>query len=77
LAHSPQRLRGEFTLVVHHAPQHTDEMTEARRVLALLLEQVPVKTAVRLTADITGQARNLLYPLALQMQHGDDKEGLD
>ena len=28
-------------------------------------------------ADITGQARNLLYPLALQMQQGDDKEGLD
>ena len=77
LAHSPQRLRGEFTLVVHHAPQHTDEMAQARRVLALLLAQVPVKTAVRLTADITGQARNLLYPLALQMQQGDVKEGLD
>ena len=77
LAHSPQRLRGEFTLVVHHAPQHTDEMAQARRVLALLLAQVPVKTSVRLTADITGQARNLLYPLALQMQQGDFKESLE
>jgi 16S rRNA (cytidine1402-2'-O)-methyltransferase len=77
LAHSPQRLRGEFTLVVHHAPQQTDEMAQARRVLALLLAHVPVKTAVRLTADITGQARNLLYPLALQMQQGDFKESLE
>jgi len=77
LAHSPQRLRGEFTLVVHHAPQQADEMAQARRVLALLLAQVPVKTAVRLTADITGQARNLLYPLALEMQQGHDKEGLN
>ena len=77
LAHSPQRLRGEFTLVVHHAPQHTDEMAQARRVLGLLLAQVPVKTAVRLTADITGQARNLLYPLALQMQNGEPDGEMD
>ena len=77
LAHSPQRLRGEFTLVVHHAPQHTDEMAQARRVLGLLLAQVPVKTAVRLTADITGQARNLLYPLALEMQNDDPNREMD
>ena len=77
LAHSPQRLRGEFTLVVHHAPQHTDEMAQARRVLGLLLAQVPVKTAVRLTADITGQARNLLYPLALEMQNDDPNLEMD
>jgi len=77
LAHSPQRLRGEFTLVVHHAPQHTDEMAQARRVLGLLLAQMPVKTAVRLTADITGQARNLLYPLALQMQNGEPDGEMD
>jgi 16S rRNA (cytidine1402-2'-O)-methyltransferase len=77
LAHSPQRLRGEFTLVVHHAPQHTDEMAQARRVLGLLLAQVPVKTAVRLTADITGQARNLLYPLALEMQNAEPNQEMD
>lgn len=77
LAHSPQRLRGEFTLVVHHAPQHTDEMAQARRVLGLLLAQVPVKTAVRLTADITGQARNLLYTLALEMQNDDPNREMD
>ncbi len=77
LAHSPQRLRGEFTLVVHHAVHQTDEMAQARRVLGLLLSQLPVKTAVRLTADITGQARNLLYPLALQMQQSDQKADLD
>jgi 16S rRNA (cytidine1402-2'-O)-methyltransferase len=64
-------------LVVHHAPQHTDEMAQARRVLGLLLAQVPVKTAVRLTADITGQARNLLYPLALQMQNGEPDGEMD
>jgi 16S rRNA (cytidine1402-2'-O)-methyltransferase len=63
--------------VVHHAPQHTDEMAQARRVLGLLLAQVPVKTAVRLTADITGQARNLLYPLALEMQNDDPNREMD
>ena len=72
LAHSPQRQRGEFTLVVHHAARQSDELAHARKVLGLLLAQLPVKTAVRLTADITGQARNLLYPMALQMQQSSE-----
>ncbi|NBY04363.1 MAG: 16S rRNA (cytidine(1402)-2'-O)-methyltransferase [Betaproteobacteria bacterium] len=73
LAHSPQRQRGEFTLVLHHAAQQTDELANARKVLGLLLAHLPVKTAVRLAADITGQARNLLYPLALQIQQADEE----
>jgi 16S rRNA (cytidine1402-2'-O)-methyltransferase len=41
-------------------------MAEAERVLDLLLAELPVKTAVKLAADISGAPRNALYALALQ-----------
>jgi len=37
-------------------------------VLKLLLAELPVKTAVRLAAEITGGSRNALYQAALQMK---------
>jgi 16S rRNA (cytidine1402-2'-O)-methyltransferase len=36
-----------------------------------LLQELPVKTAVKLAADITGQSRNALYERALMLK----KEG--
>jgi 16S rRNA (cytidine1402-2'-O)-methyltransferase len=69
LAHDGNRLRGEFAVVLHAAPvSQTD--TEDDRVLKLLLEQLPLKTAVKLAADITGQAKNALYDRALNLKNG-------
>ena len=65
LAGDAQRTRGEFALVLHaaaSAPQGDDGL----RVLGLLLEELPVKTAVKLAAEITGAPRNDLYQAALQ-----------
>jgi 16S rRNA (cytidine1402-2'-O)-methyltransferase len=56
------RLRGEFVLLVH--PQ----TASALRTLALLLAELPLKRAVRLCADITGEARNALYDAALALR---------
>jgi 16S rRNA (cytidine1402-2'-O)-methyltransferase len=67
LAADAQRLRGEFAVVLHamaDAPQADDGL----RVLQLLLKELPVKTAVKLAADITGGSRNALYDAALQMR---------
>ncbi|MFI4927961.1 MAG: 16S rRNA (cytidine(1402)-2'-O)-methyltransferase [Burkholderiales bacterium] len=61
---SPQRSRGEFALVLHAVAQVRDE-GQARRVLQLLLAELPTKTAVKLAAEITGAARNELYEQAL------------
>ena len=63
---STQRSKGEFALVLHALAQHTDRMAEAERVLDMLLAELPVKTAVKLAADISGAPRNALYALALQ-----------
>ncbi|MCF8157092.1 MAG: 16S rRNA (cytidine(1402)-2'-O)-methyltransferase [Rhodoferax sp.] len=67
LAQDANRLRGEFALVVHPAPIEI-EATHDTRVLKLLLEQLPLKTAVKLAADITGEPRNTLYQRALDLK---------
>lgn len=71
LAASPDRLRGEFALVLHAPEAATPGQaatTQAQKILQLLLAELPLKTAVRLTAEITGQPRNALYSEALQLQ---------
>ena len=70
LAADAQRLRGEFAVVLHavaDAPQADDGL----RVLQLLLKELPVKTAVKLAADITGGSRNELYEAALRLKNSD------
>jgi 16S rRNA (cytidine1402-2'-O)-methyltransferase len=47
----------------------------ALRTLDLLLAELPLKTAVRLCAEISGQPRNALYEAALaRRQGGGDTE---
>lgn len=61
---SPQRSRGEFVVLLHPVPLAGND-GESLRVLRLLLAELPLKSAVRLAADITGASRNLLYDTAL------------
>lgn len=64
-AQDANRLRGEFALVIH--PQSAAlEAVKDTRILELLLQELPLKTAVKLAADITGEPRNALYELALE-----------
>lgn len=68
LAASRDRTRGEFALALHPAPAAGDDDAEARRVLQLLLAELPLKSAVRLAAEISGAPRNALYDLALRLR---------
>jgi 16S rRNA (cytidine1402-2'-O)-methyltransferase len=70
LAADPQRQRGEFALIVHPASIEVDaaDSAQADRILTLLLAELPLKTAVRLAAEITGGARNALYARALTLR---------
>jgi 16S rRNA (cytidine1402-2'-O)-methyltransferase len=67
LGQDSNRLRGEFALVVHPAPTPPSDGPDTR-VLLLLLEHLPLKTAVKLAADITGEPRNALYQAALDLR---------
>jgi len=73
LALDANRLRGEFALVLHPVPAAV-EPAQDTRILKLLLEQLPLKTAVKLAADITGEPRNALYQAALAMKADDSPE---
>ncbi|HYF17813.1 MAG TPA: 16S rRNA (cytidine(1402)-2'-O)-methyltransferase [Ramlibacter sp.] len=67
LAADPQRTRGEFALVLHGQPSAAAP-DDGERVLRLLLAELPVKTAVKLAAEITGAPRNGLYEMALRLK---------
>ena len=73
-AADPNRSRGEFVLVLAGKPPGAGLDAEAERVLALLLGELPLKSAARLAADITGASRNALYARALAMREGSGNE---
>jgi 16S rRNA (cytidine1402-2'-O)-methyltransferase len=61
--------RGEIVLVVRGAEAETTaDDAEAARVLAILLEEMPVSRAARVAALITGRARKELYERALRLR---------
>ena len=63
----PHRCRGEFVLVLHPATVAVEAGSE-QRVLKLLLAELPLKSAVKLAAEITGASRNALYDAALALK---------
>ncbi|MDM0051387.1 16S rRNA (cytidine(1402)-2'-O)-methyltransferase [Variovorax sp. J22R115] len=67
-AASRDRTRGEFALVLHPKPATADDGVEGERVLRLLLAELPVKSAVRVAAEISGAPRNALYDAALRIR---------
>ena len=44
---------------------------EGERVLKCLLPELPLKTAVKLAAEISGEPRNALYERALALKQSD------
>jgi len=67
LAADSNRLRGEFTLVLHPAANAVAAVQDDR-VLVLLLEHLPLKTAVQLASQISGESKNALYTRALALK---------
>ena len=60
--------RGECVLLVQGAAVATEISHEAGRVLQLLMAEMPLKQAARLTAEITGLKKNALYQYGLGLQ---------
>jgi 16S rRNA (cytidine1402-2'-O)-methyltransferase len=78
LAAKADNARGEFSLVVH--PQaildkassrafDTVIATTATALLARLLQELPLKTAVQVTMDVSGLPKNALYEQALLLKN--------
>jgi len=62
------RQRGEFVVLVSGAVPQPGLPAEARRILEVLLGELPLKQAVQLATQISGAGRNELYQLALQLK---------
>ena len=71
---SPQRSRGEFVVLLHPTAPASDD-GDSLRVLRLLLQELPLKTAVRLAAEVTGTSRNSLYDTALEWKRSAPEAG--
>jgi len=67
----PNNQRGEFVLLVSGAQIKEGLDADAERVLKVLLEELPLKQAVQLAAQITGVARNDLYQHALSLKSAE------
>ncbi len=64
--------RGEFVLLVEAAPAQDESLpAQAQDVLRLLLNELPLKQAVKLATEITGAKKNDLYQLALTLKNDD------
>ncbi len=62
--------KGEFVLLLSGAETQDKSgiSDQTRHTLELLLENLPLKQAVRLAAEITGESRKILYALALSLK---------
>lgn len=70
LEQDANRQRGEFVVLLEGAQPVEGEDAEGERVLRILLEELPVKQAAALAAQITGHKKNALYERALQIRQG-------
>jgi 16S rRNA (cytidine1402-2'-O)-methyltransferase len=69
LAQDSHREKGEYVVIVEGAnPDQADDDLEAKRILTILLAELSVKQAAALAAQITGQKKNALYQMALEMK---------
>lgn len=73
ISDDPNQQKGEFVVIVEgeQANEAHAVDAEAERVLNLLLDELPIKTAAKLAARITGVNKRALYDRALQIKAGD------
>ncbi|VCU71799.1 Ribosomal RNA small subunit methyltransferase I [Pigmentiphaga humi] len=75
LTANPQRVQGEFVLIVEAPPQSGVEPGDAGadEVLRALLEVLSVRDSAKVAARITGAARDALYARALALKQGEEE----
>ena len=64
------RQKGEFVLLVSggQTQEKTEISDQGQKMLKILMTELPLKQAVKLTAEISGENKNALYRLALLMK---------
>ncbi|MCK5872808.1 MAG: 16S rRNA (cytidine(1402)-2'-O)-methyltransferase [Methylococcales bacterium] len=73
VATEPNMQRGEFVVMVEGAVIDKKQQAlndEQQKLLAILLKECTIKTAVAMAVEITGARKKLLYQAALEMSKG-------
>lgn len=61
--------KGEFVILIHGQPLPEQQTrADSSRILKILLQELPVKQAAALAAEITGEKKNILYAKALALK---------
>jgi 16S rRNA (cytidine1402-2'-O)-methyltransferase len=72
VAEDADQQKGEIVLLVAGAGEPEEDEAELRRVMQVLLEDLPLKQAAALAAKLTGARKNRLYELGLAMSGKKD-----
>lgn len=68
LSQDEYQRKGEFVLLVSGAEKQSASSNDVLRILTTLLQELPLKHAVKLTAQISGENRKTLYAMALEIK---------
>lgn len=66
----PHATLGEMVVIIAGNTNPLSNEAEGQRILGILLAELPVKQAVKLTGQVTGMAKNTLYDWALALGRG-------
>jgi 16S rRNA (cytidine1402-2'-O)-methyltransferase len=77
LAADANRQRGEFVILIQGAPVAEGDSADSDRILKILMEELPLKQAAALAAQITGQKKNALYERALALKNEAEQDAAD
>lgn len=76
LLSDPNQQRGEFVVILSgqlDAPSKTESVISSQQLLETLVAELPLKRAVEIVAQITGDNKNALYREALKIKQCRDK----
>lgn len=70
-AQDAHRQLGEFVLILEAAPKadEDEQLIRATELLTVLLETVSLKDSVKIAAQLTGLARDVVYSRALELKN--------
>jgi 16S rRNA (cytidine1402-2'-O)-methyltransferase len=70
LERDPMQSKGEFVLIVSGRSElQSDELApDVVRTMKLLMQELPLKQASALTAKLTGEKKNRLYRMGLELE---------
>lgn len=69
LSNNPERLKGEFTIIVQGKRNTSIDYEKIDFILSLLTLELSLKSSIKICAKITGYSKKIIYAYALEKQY--------